>query len=150
MDIYSSELACEGERQAFDSSFNGDSNVPFVEYIDSSEVGSFPPPLYSPTVPPHLPHPRGCPPACILLVVDLGWDNSESYGVSYKARGLCKTLSNLDIFDDDQPFDYAVYGDIKNSELHHNVRGLLGRARYYSQLSMCLFEWTQTSEISMF
>lgn len=81
-----------------------------------------------------IPHPRKCPPASIL--VDLGWDNSESYGVSYKARGLCKTLSNLDIFDDDQAFDYAVYGDIKRSELHHNVRQRLGRARNYSSFSM--------------
>lgn len=54
---------------------------------------------------------------------DLGYSASESYGVSYKARGLCKTLVNLDIFDDDQPFNYGVYGDIDNSHLHHNVSG---------------------------
>ncbi|CAM9315125.1 unnamed protein product, partial [Laminaria digitata] len=53
----------------------------------------------------------------------LGYQASESYGVAYKARGLCKTLENLDIFDDDQDFDYAVYGDILNSELHHNWFG---------------------------
>lgn len=52
---------------------------------------------------------------------DLGYSASESYGIAYKARGLCKTLENLDIFDDDQDFDYAVYGDILNSHLHHNV-----------------------------
>lgn len=55
------------------------------------------------------------------ILPDLGYHESESYGVSYKARGLCKTLINLDIFDDDQPFDYGVYGDITTSELHHNV-----------------------------
>lgn len=37
-----------------------------------------------------------------MLSLDLGYSASESYGVSYKARGLCKTLENLDIFDDDQ------------------------------------------------
>lgn len=52
---------------------------------------------------------------------DLGYSASESYGIAYKARGLCKTLENLDIFDDDQSFDYGVYGDILNSHLHHNV-----------------------------
>lgn len=56
---------------------------------------------------------------------DLGYSASESYGISYKARGLCKTLENQDIFDDDQPITYAVYGDIDNSHLHHNVSGLL-------------------------
>eukprot|EP00904_Undaria_pinnatifida_P001749 jgi/Undpi1/11575/HiC_scaffold_30.g13871.m1 len=56
-------------------------------------------------------------------VAYLGYSASESYGVSYKARGLCKTLENLDIFDDTQDFDYAVYGDILNSELHHNWFG---------------------------
>lgn len=36
------------------------------------------------------------------MTTDLGYSESESYGVSYKARGLCKTLENVDIFDDDQ------------------------------------------------
>ncbi|CAN0463675.1 unnamed protein product, partial [Ascophyllum nodosum] len=40
----------------------------------------------------------------------LGYDASESYGISYKARGLCKDLSNLDIYDDDNGLDYGVYG----------------------------------------
>lgn len=62
-------------------------------------------------------YPRNCFP-------DLGYSASESYGVAYKARGLCKTLVNLDIFDDNQPFDYGVYGDIDSSHLHHNVSGL--------------------------
>eukprot|EP00904_Undaria_pinnatifida_P001709 jgi/Undpi1/11539/HiC_scaffold_30.g13836.m1 len=53
----------------------------------------------------------------------LGYSASESYGISYKARGLCKTLENQDIFDDDQPITYAVYGDIDNSHLHHNWFG---------------------------
>ncbi|CAM9245308.1 unnamed protein product, partial [Hapterophycus canaliculatus] len=57
----------------------------------------------------------------------LGYSASESYGISYKARGLCKTLENLDIFDDDQDFEgygsYSVYGDINDSKLHHNWFG---------------------------
>lgn len=62
---------------------------------------------------------------CALHSPDLGYDASESYGIAYKARGLCKTLENLDIFDDDQDFEgygsYSVYGDIDNSKLHNNV-----------------------------
>ncbi|CAM9492604.1 unnamed protein product, partial [Choristocarpus tenellus] len=44
----------------------------------------------------------------------LGWYNSESYGLSYKVRGLCKDLSNEDIFD-----SVKVTGDILNSHIHH-------------------------------
>ncbi|CAB1104565.1 MEP12 [Ectocarpus sp. CCAP 1310/34] len=57
----------------------------------------------------------------------LGYSESESYGISYKARGLCKTLENVDIFDDDQDFPvygaYAVYGDIYRSKIHNNWFG---------------------------
>lgn len=66
-------------------------------------------------------HPPPPPSPAFPFIPDLGYSASESYGVAYKARGLCKTLENLDIFDDTQDFDYAVYGDILNSELHHNV-----------------------------
>ena len=59
---------------------------------------------------------------------DLGYDAAESYGISYKARGLCADLTNLDIYDDDNGLDYGVTGNIKGSELHHNVRpGSYGR-----------------------
>lgn len=30
---------------------------------------------------------------------DLGYYDSESYGISYKVRGLCNDLSNIDIMD---------------------------------------------------
>lgn len=53
---------------------------------------------------------------------DLGYEAAESYGISYKARGLCNDLTNLDIYDDDNGYGYGVFGDIKRSELHHNVR----------------------------
>lgn len=49
----------------------------------------------------HAPPPPACYILCILTT-DLGYSASESYGLSYKARGLCKTLENVDIFDDDQ------------------------------------------------
>ena len=60
-------------------------------------------------------YPRNCFP-------DLGYSASESYGVAYKARGLCNDLTNLDIYDDDNGLNYGVTGNIKSSELHHNVR----------------------------
>ncbi|CAM9470339.1 unnamed protein product, partial [Choristocarpus tenellus] len=50
----------------------------------------------------------------------LGWHDSESYGVSYKVRGLCKDLSNEDIFDKVSAGSYApLTGDILNSHIHH-------------------------------
>eukprot|EP00904_Undaria_pinnatifida_P001002 jgi/Undpi1/10902/HiC_scaffold_3.g01428.m1 len=54
----------------------------------------------------------------------LGYDAAESYGISYKARGLCADLTNLDIYDDDNGLDYGVTGNIKGSELHHNWFGM--------------------------
>ncbi|CBJ32091.1 Mannuronan C-5-epimerase [Ectocarpus siliculosus] len=53
----------------------------------------------------------------------LGYDGSEAYGISYKARGLCKDHSNLDIFDDDNGLNVGVTGDIYRSDLHHNWFG---------------------------
>eukprot|EP00904_Undaria_pinnatifida_P000993 jgi/Undpi1/10895/HiC_scaffold_3.g01421.m1 len=51
----------------------------------------------------------------------LGYSGSEAYGISYKARGLCNDLSNLDIFNDYNGPNVHVLGDIHRSELHHNV-----------------------------
>lgn len=31
--------------------------------------------------------------------VDLGYYNAESYGISYKVRGLCSNHENMDIMD---------------------------------------------------
>lgn len=53
---------------------------------------------------------------------DLGYQGTEAYGISYKARGLCEDLSNLDIFDDDNNLDYGTTGDIIESNIHDNVR----------------------------
>lgn len=56
-----------------------------------------------------------------VRVADLGYDASESYGLSYKARGLCNDHSNLDIYDDDNGLNVGVTGDIMRSNIHHNV-----------------------------
>lgn len=56
-----------------------------------------------------------------LLFQDLGYQGSEAYGISYKARGLCNDLSNLDIFNDYNGPNVRVEGDIDRSDLHHNV-----------------------------
>lgn len=45
---------------------------------------------------------------------DLGWYDSESYGISYKVRGFCKDLSNPEMFD-----EVNVRGDILRSHIHH-------------------------------
>eukprot|EP00903_Cladosiphon_okamuranus_P006681 g6521.t1 len=48
----------------------------------------------------------------------LGWFDSESYGLTWKVRGFCKDLSNPDVFETTN-----VYGDIINSDIHHNYYG---------------------------
>ena len=48
----------------------------------------------------------------------LGYNNSESWGVSYKVRGFCKDESNPEIFS-----RVKVYGNIYDSRLHHNYYG---------------------------
>lgn len=59
-----------------------------------------------------------CPPQDIIdsTMGNMGYAASESYGLTWKVRGLCtKTgeLENVDIFDSHQ-----VYGDIKNSDIY--------------------------------
>ncbi|CAM9179603.1 unnamed protein product [Pylaiella littoralis] len=49
----------------------------------------------------------------------LGYKNSESYGLTWKVRGFCKDKSNPEIFD-----DVNVYGNIYDSEIHHNHYGM--------------------------
>lgn len=58
----------------------------------------------------------------IYTYLDLGYDGPEAYGISYKARGLCKDKSNEDIYDDDNDIRIGVTGSIIKSKLHHNVR----------------------------
>lgn len=53
-------------------------------------------------------------PLAIRSTSDLGWYDSESYGIAYKVRGFCKDLSNPEMFD-----DVSVRGDILRSHIHH-------------------------------
>lgn len=77
-------------------------------------------------------------PSCVahsFSSADLGYAASESYGISYKARGLCKDQTNLDIYDDDNGLNVGVTGNIVNSILHHNVGRpfcLLGLQLFYT------------------
>ncbi|CAM9590634.1 unnamed protein product, partial [Hapterophycus canaliculatus] len=51
----------------------------------------------------------------------LGWFDSESYGMTWKAsgvRGFCVDKSNEDVFETTN-----VYGDILNSDIHHLYYG---------------------------
>ena len=50
---------------------------------------------------------------------NLGWFDSESYGLTWKVRGFCKDLSNPEVFDEVQ-----VYGDIQNSDIYGMYNGL--------------------------
>ncbi|CAM9496021.1 unnamed protein product, partial [Laminaria digitata] len=50
----------------------------------------------------------------------LGYQATEAYGVSYKARGLCNDLSNLDVYNNHNGPNVHVLGDITESDLHHN------------------------------
>lgn len=54
----------------------------------------------------------------MYLFVDLGWYDSESYGIAYKVRGYCKDHSNPELFE-----EVKVTGDILRSRLHHNYFG---------------------------
>lgn len=61
---------------------------------------------------------RNKPPQDIIdsTMGNMGYFDSESYGLTWKVRGLCTVsgeLENVDIFDDHQ-----VFGDIKNSDIY--------------------------------
>eukprot|EP00752_Nemacystus_decipiens_P013623 g12081.t1 len=49
----------------------------------------------------------------------MGFDDAESYGLTWKVRGFCTDLSNPQLFD-----DVNVYGDIKGSDIHHMYYGM--------------------------
>ncbi|CAM9851371.1 unnamed protein product [Ascophyllum nodosum] len=49
----------------------------------------------------------------------LGWFDAESYGLTWKVRGYCADESNPEVFDTTN-----VYGDIKNSDIHHMYYGM--------------------------
>eukprot|EP00903_Cladosiphon_okamuranus_P017355 g15989.t1 len=49
----------------------------------------------------------------------MGFFDAESYGLTWKVRGFCTDLSNPQVFD-----DVNVYGDIKDSDIHHMYYGM--------------------------
>ncbi|CAN0302315.1 unnamed protein product, partial [Laminaria digitata] len=49
----------------------------------------------------------------------LGYHGSESYGLTWKVRGFCVDKSNHDLFE-----DVNVYGNIYDSDIHHNNLGV--------------------------
>lgn len=62
---------------------------------------------------------------CRMDIVDseigyLGYDATESYGVTWKVRGLCDDLSNVDTLFE----SVRVYGDITRSNIHHMWYGM--------------------------
>lgn len=73
------------------------------------------------------------------VCADLGYQGTEAYGISYKARGLCKDLSNLDIYNDHNGPNVHVAGDIFKSDLHHNVSiHTAVVVQYFELLPRCL------------
>ena len=48
----------------------------------------------------------------------LGYNGSESWGISWKIRGLCNDLSN-----EDEYSGFGVYGNIYDSDIHHLYYG---------------------------
>ena len=50
---------------------------------------------------------------------NLGWLDSESYGLTWKVRGFCTDLSNPEVFD-----RTGVYGDIQGSEIYGMYYGM--------------------------
>ncbi|CAM9761267.1 unnamed protein product, partial [Hapterophycus canaliculatus] len=61
---------------------------------------------------------------CRMDIIDstmgnLGWFDAESYGLTWKVRGLCSDLSNQVIFE-----DHNVYGDIQGSEIYGMYYGM--------------------------
>lgn len=70
---------------------------------------------------------------------NMGYDASESYGLTWKVRGLCKDLSNLKLFD-----KRNVYGDIKNSDIYgtHQERCCNG-------LVCCLMKMPTVDDIAL-
>lgn len=61
---------------------------------------------------------------CRMDIIDsemghLGYFDSESYGLTWKVRGFCVDKSNPDVFETTN-----VYGDIKNSDIHHMYYGM--------------------------
>ena len=60
----------------------------------------------------------------------LGYEESESWGLSWKLRGICNDKSNRD-----QYAGFGVYGNLIGSDIHHLYYGHYGYAHSYAILS---------------
>lgn len=60
----------------------------------------------------------------------LGYEAAESWGISWKLRGICKDKSNREMYD-----GIGVYGNLLGSDVHHLYYGHCGYAQLYSLLS---------------
>ena len=60
----------------------------------------------------------------------LGYEAAESWGLTAKARGICKDKSNIELYD-----GIGVYGNLLGSDVHHLYYGHYGYAQLYSLLS---------------
>ncbi|CAN0408325.1 unnamed protein product, partial [Pylaiella littoralis] len=71
----------------------------------------------------------------------LGYEASESWGISWKLRGLCDDVSNLGAYE-----EIGVYGDLTGSDIHHlhyghysfrAIRGLITGNRFHDNVQYC-------------
>ena len=60
----------------------------------------------------------------------LGYEAAESWGASWKLRGICKDKSNIELYE-----GIGVYGNLLGSDVHHLYYGHYGYAQLYSLLS---------------
>lgn len=60
----------------------------------------------------------------------LGYENSESWGLSWKLRGICEDKSNRALYE-----GLGVYGNMMNSHVHHLYYGHYGYAQLNANLS---------------
>eukprot|EP00903_Cladosiphon_okamuranus_P009933 g9429.t1 len=49
----------------------------------------------------------------------MGYEATESYGITWKVRGFCSDMTNPEVFE-----DVNVYGDITNCDIHHMWYGM--------------------------
>ena len=75
-----------------------------------------------------------------ISLLELGYNDSESYGVSYKVRGLCEDESNLDIMD-----TVSVWGEITDSVLAYNFHGAYFYGHQAGLIQNNSVSWPRTS-----
>lgn len=60
----------------------------------------------------------------------LGYEASESWGISWKLRGICNDKSNRGLYD-----GIGVYGNLLNSDVHHLYYGQYGYAHQHASMT---------------